>query len=333
MELEGKTCIVTGGAGFIGSHLVDHLLEQNASVRVIDNLINGHVDNLGDALKTSRCEIVELDIGKASEEDKVFAGVDFVLHLACLGVRHSIVSPLENHRVNALGTLNLLQICRSKGIKRILHCSSSEIYGSATTVPMKETHPARPHTIYGASKLAGEAYARAYHDCYGLDVTVVRPFNTYGPRSHFEGDAGEVIPKFSIRAMGGKELQIFGDGSNSRDFTYVEDMAVAMGLALASDELIGQTVNIGSGDDISLNELAETIIPLCGNCSATVGYTDARPGDVQRLQADVSLFESLTGWKPEVSLQEGLRRTVEYFRNHPAGIDQMLSKETGRNWE
>ena len=150
------------------------------------------------------------------------------------------------------------------GVERFIYCSSSEIYGTARYVPIPETHPPRPETVYGASKLAGEAYARAFHKTYGMKTVIIRPFNTYGPRSHFEGDAGEVIPKSIIRALNGQPILIFGDGSQTRDFTYVEDVGWGLILLAECDDAIGQTLNIGSGTEISIKDLAETICKVIG---------------------------------------------------------------------
>lgn len=325
--------MVTGGAGFIGSQLSISLLDRGCQVRVLDNFATGTKDNLSQNRENPAFELVEGSILDEDVLNKALADVDVVFHLACLGVRHSLRFPFENHRVNAEGTLNVLGAARTAGVERFLYCSSSEIYGTAERVPMDENHPARPCTVYGASKLAGEAYARAFFKTWDFPTIVIRPFNTFGPRSHFEGDAGEVIPKCIVRALGGRELLVFGDGSQTRDFTYVEDTAAALIAAVECDQAIGQTLNIGSEFEISIRDLAQKIIGLVGNKSARIEYGASRPGDVGRLFADCSRFRTLTGWKAAVSFEQGMNRTIEYFRNHPAGIDALLAQEKGRSWE
>ena len=178
--------------------------------------------------------------------------MEVVFHLACLGVRHSISHPLENHWTNAEGTLVICEAARNAKVKRLLYCSSSEVYGTAQSVPMDESHPTHPCTVYGASKLAGEAYALAYHRTFGLDSLVIRPFNTYGPRSHHEGESGEVIPKSIVRALNGKEVLVFGEGEQTRDFTYVEDTADGLITAAECNAMVGEIFNIGSRFEISI---------------------------------------------------------------------------------
>jgi UDP-glucose 4-epimerase len=218
------------------------------------------------------------------------------------------------------------------GIKKFVYCSSSEVYGTAEYVPMDESHPTRPCTVYGAGKLAGEAYARAYHTTYGLDTVIVRPFNTYGPRSHHEGDAGEVIPKSIVRSIGGCPVLIFGDGRQTRDFTYVEDTARALIAASRSRKAVGMTLNIGSGYEISMNKLARSIVKMAGKPASTIKHCQDRPGDVLRLYADASIFGKITGWSAKVSFEDGLRRTVDWFKSRPEGIKSLLRQEKGVNW-
>ncbi|NJB69216.1 UDP-glucose 4-epimerase [Desulfobaculum xiamenense] len=333
MELEGRQCLVTGGAGFIGSHLVDALLERGARVRVLDDFSNGSAENLGTQAGRAGLEIARGSVVDPFDVRRAVDGVQVVFHLACLGVRHSLAHPFANHRVNAEGTLLLLEAARRAGCARFVHCSSSEIYGSARSVPMSEAHSARPRTVYGASKLAGEASARAYHSAYGLPVAVVRPFNAYGPRSHHAGDAGEVIPKSIVRAMAGLDVTVHGDGTQTRDFTYVTDVAEALALAAECDACVGLTLNVGSGREMAIGELCARVVRAVGNPEAVVAHTRERPGDVLRLLADASRFRSLTGWEPKVSFGEGLSRTVEWFARHPAGAEALARQAPERNWE
>jgi UDP-glucose 4-epimerase len=256
-----------------------------------------------------------------------------VFHLACLGVRHSIKHPFENHRVNAEGTLFILQEAYKAGVEKVIYCSSSEVYGTAEHVPMPESHPTQPCTVYGASKLAGEAYTRVFYKSYGMKTVIVRPFNTYGPRSHHEGDAGEMIPKSIVRALSGKPVLVFGDGSQTRDFTYVTDTAAGLVEAVKCDDADGLTLNAGSSYEITIRDVAKKILEAIPDSSSTVEYIDNRPGDVLRLYADATLFNKITDWKPNINFEDGLLRTIEWFRSRPEGVSALLNQEKGINWE
>ena len=333
MKVENLTCLVTGGAGFIGSHLVDELIKRRCKVRVIDNLINGKLENLSDHIGRDQFEFFHGSITDPIDIQTAVKGVDIVFHLACMGVRHSIDHPYENHRVNAEGTLLVLDAAYRAKAKRFIYCSSSEVYGTAESVPMAESHPTQPCTVYGAGKLAGEAYTRAYYKTYGMETVILRPFNTYGPRSHYEGDAGEMIPKSIIRAFNEEPIIIFGDGSQTRDFTYVNDVASALVTGAENNALIGQTLNIGSNFEISIKDLANKIIGIVGKSKTQISYTPARPGDVHRLYADPRKFMELCRWAPKVKLAEGLAKTIDYFRHHPLGLTGLMESESGRNWQ
>jgi UDP-glucose 4-epimerase len=332
LSLSEKTVLVTGGAGFIGSSLLRLLAASGATVRVVDNLVNGKAENLDEVLSDS-VSLHRVDIRQQETMKELLTGVDLVFHLACLGVRHSIHAPYENHEVNATATLNLLALAREVGVKRFVYTSTSEVYGTARTVPMTEEHPTYPMTVYGAAKLAGECYTRAYYETYGYETVVVRPFNAFGPRSHHEGDSGEVIPKFLLRSMVGKPMVIFGDGSQTRDFTYVEDTARGILLAGLCEEAIGQTINLGSNHEITINELAETIKAVIGNPNAEVTHDMPRPGDVLRLYADSSKAERLLGFEPQISMNEGLQRLKAWYESLGKKPEDLLEREKVRNWE
>jgi len=331
-SLQKQRVLVTGGAGFIGSELVRHLAERGFHVCALDNLVNGRRENL-EGVPGNDVELVVSDVRDGKAMPLLLKGVDIVFHLACLGVRHSIHSPVENHEVNASATLGLLNAARSNGVKRFVYVSSSEVYGTARTAPITEEHPTLPMTVYGASKLAGEAYARAFWQTYRYPTVVVRPFNAYGPRCHHEGDSGEVIPKFMLRCLAGKPMVIFGDGGQTRDFTFVSDTARGILMAGLSEGSVGQTINLGSGQEIRIRELASVIAEVAGRPAAEVENMEPRPGDVLRLLADSSKAKALLGYEPTVTLREGLTRLRDWYMSQGKSPEELLLQEVVRNWE
>jgi UDP-glucose 4-epimerase len=330
--VQNRRVLVTGGAGFIGSELVRQLAAQGFAVRVVDNLLNGRHENLEDILG-SNVELIVSDVRDAASMASLFRDVDCIFHLACLGVRHSIHSPIENHEVNASATLGLLQAARNAGVGRFVYVSSSEVYGTARVVPITEEHPTLPMTVYGASKLAGECYTRAFWETYRYPTVVLRPFNAYGPRCHHEGDSGEVIPKFLLRCLAGKPMMIFGDGTQTRDFTYVSDTAAGILSAGLSDDCVGQTINLGSGKEILIRDLAHTIAQASGKPSAEIVHIEPRPGDVLRLLADSSKALQLLRFIPTVSLNEGITRLRDWYLSQEKSPEELLEHEIVRNWE
>ena len=271
------------------------------------------------------------DLRDASTLENLPADVDTIFHLACLGVRHSLRFPNENHDVNATVTLRLLRAAYARGINRFVHVSTSEVYGTALTTQMDEMHPTMPSTVYGASKLAGECYARAFFDTYGLPVVIVRPFNSFGPRCHHEGDSGEVIPKFMLRCMAQRPLNIFGDGTQTRDFTFVDDTASGIYAVGVHSQAVGETVNIGSGQDISINKLAETIKEVVGLNSVDSQFLESRPGDVRRLCADTRKAETHFGFAPKISFRDGLEELFRWYQTSDRTVSSLLKEEFTSN--
>jgi len=322
---------VTGGAGFIGSELVRQLAERGYLVTVVDNFVNGKRENLSGIPKKS-LKIVKGDIRDEKCIWNLMDGTDIVFHLACLGVRHSIHSPVENHDVNASGTLNLLWAAKDAEVQRFVHISTSEVYGTAMTVPMTEDHPTYPMTVYGAAKLAGEAYARAFYRTYGFPTVVVRPFNTYGPRCHHEGDSGEVIPKFMLRCLAGQPLIIFGDGIQTRDFLYVSDTARGIILAGESADTVGNTINLGSGAEITINKLAKTISSVTKKSDTPIHYEPQRPGDTLRLYADISKARKILDFQPQITLKEGLSNLMAWYTSQGLSAENLLEQEITHTW-
>lgn len=333
MQSSELNVLVTGGAGFIGSELVRQLAARGAKVTVVDNLVNGTRDNLDGLLDGEQVRLVVADIRDSALMVELLGGVDTLFHLACLGVRHSIHSPSESHAVNASATLDLLGLARSAGVGRFVCVSTSEVYGTARRAPMTEEHPTFPMTVYGAAKLAGECYARAYFSTYDYPTVVVRPFNSYGPRCHHEGDSGEVIPKFLLRAMAGLPLVVFGDGTQTRDFTYVEDTARGILACGLEARAIGRTINLGSGREITIDDLAQRVIDVAGAARSHIVHDQPRPGDVLRLYADSSQARELLGFTPAVALGEGLARLKDWYLGSGVSAAKLLEAEVVRNWE
>jgi UDP-glucose 4-epimerase len=333
MAARGRRIVVTGGAGFIGSHLVDALVARGDRVLVVDNLSVGSRENLAQHQGDERVELHVCDVLDGARLEELFAGVDLVFHLATQCVRLSLFDPEIVHRVNTEGTLRVLMAAVAARARRVVYVSSSEAFGSAHTVPMAEDHPCDPTTIYGASKLAGEHYTTAFHRTHGLETDIVRPFNTYGPRAHFEGAYGELIPKFVVRVTNGKRPIIFGDGEQTRDFTYVEDTVHGMLLAADAPGLVGRSVNIARGEEVSVNAIARLVLDTCGRADLAPETGPERPADVRRHYADISRARRELGFDPAVGIAEGIRRYVGWFRRTFPDPSALLPREQAYNWE
>lgn len=324
--------LVTGGAGFIGSHLVDRLILDGYDVRVLDDFSTGTEFNLGEALASGKLEIVRGSVLNHQTINRAMDGVQAVFHLAVECVRRSLGDPITNHAVNATGTLYTLEAARRHAVDRFVYCSSSEVYGNTSNSPLNEkTTVCSPVTVYGAAKLAGELYSLAYWQTYKLPVVVVRPFNSYGPREHHQGDIAEVIPRFFIRVMNGVPPIVFGDGAQGRDFTYVEDTARGISAALCSDAIIGRVLNLGTGRLVTIRELAYRVMECCGRDGLGVKYLGRRPGDVYRLTADTNCARELLNFAPRTELREGLKKYLQWFDKHYPDPGLLLEDEP-ENW-
>jgi UDP-glucose 4-epimerase len=307
--------MVTGAAGFIGSNLAERLtaVAPDSAFVLVDDLSVGFRENLR-SLEGRKCISIEIaDVCDREAMQVLMGDVDVVFHLAVSCLRTSLADPHRSHDINAGGTLSTCLAAHRVGVKRFIYISSSEIYGTALTAPMDEDHPCRPTTVYGASKLAGENYALAFLRTHGMPVTIVRPFNTYGPREPYAGARAEVIPRFILRCLRGEPPTIYGDGSQTRDFTFVDDTVEGIVRAAECDQLVGDVVNVAFGREVSISQIAEQVQKQVGGTATGLHYMDARPGDVDRHYADITKARRLLDWSPRVELESGLARTIEWF--------------------
>lgn len=314
MGLTIRKVLVTGGAGFIGSHLVDRLVQGGFEVRVLDNLSTGSIENVKRHVEAGRVELVIGDVRNVNDVVKAVEGVDAVIHEAALtSVPRSIEEPLTTHEVNVTGTLNLLKACLNAGVERFVYASSSSVYGETETLPKREDMPVKPISPYAASKLSAESYSLAFHRAYGLKVVALRYFNVYGPRQAY-GPYSGVVTTFINRLLAGKPPIIYGDGTQTRDFTYVEDAVEATIAALKSSVAVGDTINVATGKQTSINQLAKTLMEIIGRTDVKPVYAPPRKGDIKHSYADVSKAVKLLNYRPRFNLEEGLRLTVEWFK-------------------
>lgn len=313
MTLAPSTCVVTGGAGFIGSHISERLLRDGHDVRIVDNYLTGSPENLAHLRDHGRLTVHELDIADLKALVKAFDGADFVLHQAALpSVPRSVARPGETWKHTAAGTLNVLEAARQAGVRRVVNASSSSVYGDAPQDSKHEDLPTRPLSPYAAAKLAGEALCLAWGPSYGLETVSLRYFNVYGPRQDPRSDYAAVVPLFISLMLEGKRPPITGDGGETRGFTYVDDVVEGNLLALTSPRAAGQAINIGSGAGTSIRELVETLNELLGTQLPPL-YVPKRPGDIRHSRADIARARELLGYDPGVDLRAGLKRTLAWF--------------------
>lgn len=308
----GRLALVTGGAGFIGGHLVEGLLAADWSVRVLDDLSTGSEQNL-ERVK-DRIEFVRGDIRDVDGLERMMGGVEVVFHQAAMAsVPRSVEMPLLTNSVNVDGTLLVLEVARKSGVRRVVYAASSSAYGDTAVLPKVETLPAAPRSPYALQKYAGEVYCRLYSELYGLETVSLRYFNIFGPRQDPNSEYAAVIPRFVTAAIAGRQPVIYGDGNQTRDFTYVENAVQANLLAADAKRASGSVINIAAGKRTSLNDLWRDIRDIVG-ADVEPRYTDPREGDVRDSLADLTRAEDLLGYQPKIDLDAGLARTIAGYR-------------------
>jgi nucleoside-diphosphate-sugar epimerase len=311
--------LVTGGGGFIGSHLVDRLLQEGHQVRVLDNFSTGRRSNLEHLAGNRSLVVIEGDICEQGVLSKAVRDVQYILHQAAIpSVPRSVQDPWNSHRVNTDGTLKVLMAAKDAGCRRVVFASSSSVYGDirdgrAETEPKRESLPPAPISPYAATKLAGEAYCRAFSYSYGLETVMLRYFNIFGPRQDPTSQYASVVPRFSEALTEGKRPIIFGDGHQTRDFTYVENAVEANLQACVADGAAGMVFNVACGQSISVLQLLNTMAEVLG-VEANPEHVAPRAGDVRHSLADVTKAKELLGYESKVSFVEGIRKTLKTFR-------------------
>jgi UDP-glucose 4-epimerase len=321
--------LVTGGAGFIGSHLVEALLRRGDRVRVVDNFVTGKRDNVDAAFQNARRaqprleRAPELIAGDLADEDvarRAVEGVDFVLHQAAIpSVPRSVKDPVTSNRANITATLNVLVAAQASGVKRVVYAGSSSAYGDTATLPKREDMPTNPLSPYALQKLVGEQYLQLFTRLYALETVTIRYFNVFGPRQDPSSAYSGVISRFLLALTSGDQPVIYGDGEQTRDFTYVANVVDGVLRAVDAPLASGEVINVATGGRISLNELLRVLQRLTGN-HARARYEAGRAGDVRDSQADISKAERLLGYRPSVDLEEGLKRTLAWFRGEDTTV-------------
>jgi UDP-glucose 4-epimerase len=299
--------LVTGGAGFIGSHLASTLLDRGQQVRILDNFATGLRENVA---LCAAAEVIEGDVRSYHIVAEAMAGVEYVLHQAALpSVPRSVRDPITSNDVNVVGTLNVLQAARDAGVRRLVYASSSSVYGENPELPKHEGMAPAPISPYAVSKLAGEHYCRAFTRLYGLETVMLRYFNVFGPRQNPHSEYAAVVPKFVRILLDGGRPTVFGDGSQSRDFTYVENVVTANLLACQATGVAGRVFNVATGRCVSLLDMLRMMGELTGRRPDPV-FAAARPGDIEHSFASITAARDALGYEPAVDVAEGLRRTV-----------------------
>jgi len=309
--------LITGGAGFIGSHLCEKYAKEGHTVLCLDNFMSGNVQNIRHLTFLRNFKLINGDIRNFDLLEKIMPGVDIVFHLAAqIHVDRSVIEPKLTYEINVLGTQNILEAARMYDVNRVIHTSTSEVYGSSIYHPMDEKHPLNAPHPYGASKIAADRMCHAYIQTYGMDIVIMRPFNVFGPRQRDIGYGG-VISIFTRKILNNIPPTIFGDGQQTRDYTYIEDTVAAFDLVLNYKQQITEPINFGSGKEVSIADLANMLIDLCGSKGKlTPTHAEPRIGEVQRLIADATKVKNLLGWEPKYSLEKGLREYVQWYTKY-----------------
>jgi nucleoside-diphosphate-sugar epimerase len=306
--------LVTGGCGFIGSHLVEALVKQGEQVRVFDNCLTGKQGNIKNV--ADKIEFFSADLRDLDAVHEAVKGVDYVFHEGALpSVARSVKDPIASNAVNINGTLNLLVASRDAGVKRVVYAASSSVYGNTNTLPRSEDLCPQPASPYAITKYVGECYCQVFTEIYGLETVALRYFNIFGPRQDPNSPYSAVIPLFISAYLNGEAPKIEGDGEQSRDFTYIANAVHANLLACHTEGVAGEMFNVGCGQQITINQLASVIGKLMDIDTKPV-HVDPRPGDVRHSLADISKAKRLLGYEPLVDLEEGLRKTIDWFKYH-----------------
>jgi len=305
--------LVTGGAGFIGSHLVESLVKQGQDVRVLDNFLTGKRENIAEFL--DKIDLIEGDIRDFGTCEQALNGVDYVLHQAALpSVPRSIADPVLTNAINVVGTLNLLVASKETTVKKIIFASSSSVYGDDPNLPKKEGIEGAPLSPYAVTKLVGENYMQVFSEIFGLGTVSLRHFNIFGPRQDPDSQYAAVIPNFITRVIEGESPRIFGDGEQSRDFTYVDNVVKANMLAVESEDISGEVLNIACGDRITVNTLFEKIRHFTQK-DVDAFYDEPRPGDILHSFANIGKARKMLKYEPTISFDDGLRETIQWYKN------------------